>query len=35
MGAEDGDPDEDYRNDPKIFGQIGLGKQCRPRSDCS
>ena len=23
-----------YRNDPK-FGQICLGKQCRPRSDCS
>ena len=19
----------------KFFGQIGLGKQCRPRSDCS
>ena len=24
-----------YRNDPKFFGQTGLGKQCRPRSDCS
>ena len=24
-----------YRNDPKFFGQICLGKQCRPRSDCS
>ena len=23
-----------YRNDP-IFSEIGLGKQCRPRSDCS
>ena len=23
-----------YRNDPKFFGQTGLGKQCRPRSDC-
>ena len=23
----------DYCNDP--FGQTGLGKQCRPRSDCS
>ena len=25
----------DYHNDPNFFGQIGLGKQCRPRSDCS
>ena len=25
----------EYRNDPKFFGQIGVGKQCRPRSDCS
>ena len=24
-----------YRKDPKVFGQVGLGKQCRPRSDCS
>ena len=24
-----------YRNDPKFFGLIYLGKQCRPRSDCS
>ena len=23
-----------YRNDPNFFGQIGLGKQCRRRSDC-
>ena len=22
-----------YRNDPKFFGQIGVGKQCRPRSE--
>ena len=22
-----------YRNDPKFLGQIGLDKQCRPRSD--
>ena len=24
-----------YCNDPKFSGQIGLGKHCRPRSDCS
>ena len=24
-----------YGNNPKFFRQIGLGKQCRPRSDCS
>ena len=24
-----------YHTDAKFFGQVGLGKQCRPRSDCS
>ena len=24
-----------YHDDPKFLDKIGLGKQCRPRSDCS
>ena len=29
------DRNNKYRNDPNVSGQIGLRKQCRPRSDCS